>query len=63
MKGDVRIKLSVTIVGQKEPVIAMDGESDQYAALLLVARNALDQAEGSLKSRNRLRIEMPEMPS
>lgn len=48
MKGDVRIILSVRIVGEKEPLIAIDSESDRADPCLRIARIALDTAERKL---------------
>ena len=50
MKGDIRITLSVRVVGKKETVISMDGTSDALEPLLIVARGCLDQAEAKLKA-------------
>ena len=51
MRGDVRITLSVRIVGQKEPLVGMDTESDSAAACIQLARICLLQAEAKLADR------------
>lgn len=48
--GDVRIKISVHVIGTKEPIVAMDGTSDNVDALLIAARGVLDQTERVLST-------------